>query len=292
MSLVGFCGSRSLPPSATPLVAGVVSSVLSSRRSVAVGCCVGADACVLSAVLAAGAAPRLCVFAAFGPVSPPCGTASRVEAPGASRSLSWPSRVGAALRAGASVRWWSGGGPVFAVHDCGFRAHCTLEIDDAGRVRMESIYDLIRQCRFGVHDISRTELDPVNNLPRFNMPLEPGLFLGATRFGSGRQRDKRSLILDREQYRYQKYISDIAGQDIKAHDDRPGMAIRRVRDWLDNSPVDPDVMKPGARKMTERYERFISQLPELCEELHLHPEDLTFNNFTDILEEWLRYNEW
>ncbi len=111
MSLIGFCGSRSLPASATPLVAGVVSSVLSSRRSVAVGCCVGADACVLRAVLAAGAAPRLCVFAAFGPVSPPRGTASRVEAPGASRSLSWPSGVGAALRAGASVRWWSGGGP-------------------------------------------------------------------------------------------------------------------------------------------------------------------------------------
>ena len=96
MSLIGFCGSRSLPASATPLVAGVVSSVLSSRRSVAVGCCVGADACVLRAVLAAGAAPRLCVFAAFGPVSPPW-PAPRVEAPGASRSLSWTSGVGAGL---------------------------------------------------------------------------------------------------------------------------------------------------------------------------------------------------
>jgi hypothetical protein len=111
VSLIGFCGSRSLLPSPTPLVAGVVSSVLSSRRSVAVGCCVGADACVLRAVLAAGAAPCFRVFAAFGPVSPPYGTAARVEAPGASRSLSWPSGVGAALRAGASVRWWSGGGP-------------------------------------------------------------------------------------------------------------------------------------------------------------------------------------
>jgi len=106
VSLIGFCGSRSLPASARPLVTGVVSSVLSSRRSLAVGCCVGADACVLRAVLAAGAAPRLCVFAAFGPVSPPCGTAPRVEAPGASRSLSWPSGVGAALRAAL----WCGGG--------------------------------------------------------------------------------------------------------------------------------------------------------------------------------------
>jgi len=32
------------------------------------------------------------------------------------------------------------------------------------------------------HDISRTELNE-HSLPRFNMPLELGLFLGASRFG-------------------------------------------------------------------------------------------------------------
>lgn len=90
----------------------------------------------------------------------------------------------------------------FAVHDCGFKARCTLEIDDAGRVRIDNILDLIRDCRFGIHDISRTELDETHGLPRFNMPLELGLFLGATRFGEGEQEDKRCLILDRERYRY------------------------------------------------------------------------------------------
>lgn len=181
---------------------------------------------------------------------------------------------------------------VFAVHDCGFKARSTLEIDDAGRVRIETLYDLIRECRFGIHDISRTEPDPVNRLPRFNMPLELGLFLGATRFGSGRQRQKSSLVLDWEQYRYQKYISDISGQDIKDHQEQPPLTIKRVRDWLNNSPVDPDVTKPGARRMAQRYERFMDELPELCEELHLHPADLTFNDFTTILVEWLTYNEW
>jgi hypothetical protein len=32
---------------------------------------------------------------------------------------------------------------VFAVHDCGFKVRSTLEIDDAGRVRIENLYDLI-----------------------------------------------------------------------------------------------------------------------------------------------------
>jgi len=111
--LVGFCGSRSLPAaSGSALVARVVGSVLASGRGVAAGCSLGADALVVSSVLAVpGAAPRLSVFCAFGPVSPPCGTAPRVSAPGASRSLSSVSGVAEALAAGASVHWWSGGGP-------------------------------------------------------------------------------------------------------------------------------------------------------------------------------------
>ena len=72
--------------------------------------------------------------------------------------------------------------------------------------------DLIEVCRFGVHDISRIERDAVNDLPRFNMPFELGLFLGARRFGKGDQRRKLCLVLEAERYRYQKFLSDIAGQ--------------------------------------------------------------------------------
>lgn len=181
---------------------------------------------------------------------------------------------------------------VFAVHDCGFKARCSLEVDDAGLVRIDNIIGLIRECRFGIHDISRTELDEANGLPRFNMPLELGLYLGAMRYGSGRQRRKHSLILDRERYRYQKFISDISGQDIKAHEGESEVAIRHVRDWLNNSAVDTEIMKPGARKMFERYGRFMRELPELCERFHLDVEDLTFIDFRTLLVEWLVFNEW
>lgn len=109
--LVGFCGSRSLPASASALVAGVVGSVLAARRGVGVGCALGGDALVVSSALAwgPGAASRLSVFAAFGPVSPPW-PAACVSAPGASSAVSSISGVAAALSAGASVSWWAGGG--------------------------------------------------------------------------------------------------------------------------------------------------------------------------------------
>mgnify|MGYP006145882417 CR=1 FL=1 len=124
---------------------------------------------------------------------------------------------------------------VFAVHDCGFVARCALEIEDGSQVRIEKVQGLIGLCGLGIHDISRTELDSTWQLPRFNMPLELGLFLGAKRYGTGHQRKKLCLILDREPHRYQKYCSDIAGQDIKSHGGDPAAAVRIARDWLRNA---------------------------------------------------------
>ncbi|MFO0874935.1 MAG: hypothetical protein U0575_13325 [Phycisphaerales bacterium] len=91
---------------------------------------------------------------------------------------------------------------VFAVHDCGFVARCGHEEPDSGTPRIKRIVDLIRRCRFGIHDLSRTTLDPVHHLPRFNMPLELGLFLGAKHFGTGTNRNRMSLVLDVDRYRY------------------------------------------------------------------------------------------
>ncbi len=181
---------------------------------------------------------------------------------------------------------------VFAVFDCGYVARCTLEIDDASRARIENILTIIGECKFGIHDISRTELSEGSGLPRFNMPLELGLFLGAARFGSGQQREKRCLVLDRERYRYQRYISDIAGQDIKSHDDDPEVAIARVRDWLNNDSLGSNVMMPGGVIMARRYERFTSELPGMCETLHLEPHELTFNDLANMVSGWLQENPW
>ena len=68
---------------------------------------------------------------------------------------------------------------VFCVFDCGFRSRCALELTDSGRVRIDKIYEIVDDCRYGLHDISRTGLDNKTRLPRFNMPFELGVFLGS-----------------------------------------------------------------------------------------------------------------
>jgi hypothetical protein len=118
------------------------------------------------------------------------------------------------------------------------------------------------------------------------MPLELGLFLGAQRFGSGDQRRKACLVLDREPYRYQKFISDIAGQDIKSHNFQPGRAIAAVRTWL-TAAARPALPLPGGSAIAQRYRSFRSELPELCRRLRLRPSEMTFIDFCNIAAEWL-----
>ena len=174
---------------------------------------------------------------------------------------------------------------VFTVHDCGFIPRCALEEDDASQVRIDKIYSMIADCRYGIHDISRTE-DKSSGLPRFNMPLELGVFLGAKKFGIEEQKRKKCLILDTEPYRYQQFISDIAGQDIQAHNDAPDLTVKVVRDWLRNASRRETI--PSGGIIWERYQEFMEKLPQMAREGRLIVEELVFNDYTSMVTQWLR----
>ena len=119
---------------------------------------------------------------------------------------------------------------VFIVEVCGFSVRSALEESNSGESRIEKITRIIRESRFGIHDISRTESNAAG-LPRFNMPFELGLFLGMRSLG-GTQSQKVALILDRDRFRYQQFLSDLAGHDISHHDSRSDRLLGAVRDWL------------------------------------------------------------
>jgi hypothetical protein len=106
------------------------------------------------------------------------------------------------------------------------------------------------------------------------------LFLGAKRFGFSQQRRKVCLKLDREQYRYQQFISDISGQDVRTHRAREGQAIRMTRDWLSTSS---GKTISGGAHIYRQYLRFNSELPSLCRTLKLERSELTFNDYANIV---------
>lgn len=173
---------------------------------------------------------------------------------------------------------------IFTIMACSFRPRSARELDDGGQTRIDKIYALIAECRFGIHDLSRTELDPINHLPRFNMPLELGLFLGAKRYGNRTQKTKRALILDVEQHRYQRFISDLAGMDIHGHDGSPMRALRETRNWLAN--VSRREL-PSADRVQRIYEAFLASLPEIANALEFDPDRIPYVDFERIVAKWL-----
>jgi hypothetical protein len=177
---------------------------------------------------------------------------------------------------------------VFALHDCGFFARCALEGDDGSETRLMKLYDIISDCPLGIHDLSRTSLDGKHRLPRFNMPLELGLFLGAKRYGGARHRGKSCLILDRKPYRYQISCSDIAGQDIRAHENDVETAIRLVRNWLQAARSAKPL--PHAATIVRHYLQFLADLPGMCASQESSLRELTFIDYRLFVQGWLVEN--
>lgn len=170
------------------------------------------------------------------------------------------------------------------MYACGFRVRSARELDDAAQTRIDKLYGLIEECRYGIHDLSRTELDTANGLPRFNMPLELGIFLGAKRYGGLGQKLKRALILDLEQYRYQRFISDLAGMDVHEHGGDPRRALRVARDWLAN--VSRRAL-PSAERIARLYGTFLGDLPALAGTLEFEPDNIPYVDFERLVAEWL-----
>lgn len=174
---------------------------------------------------------------------------------------------------------------VFVVIRSGFNPRCALESDDSGDSRFNKICQIIAQCDYGVHDISKTELDVGTSLPRFNMPLELGLFLAAKKFGNREQKLKKCIIFESTPYDYQKFMSDIAGQDIHSHRRSEKTLVLELSGWLRRETHDHSV--PGGSAIYHEYSMFKKELPKLCKAAGLKPREMTFFDFRRFAEKWI-----
>lgn len=174
---------------------------------------------------------------------------------------------------------------IFTIYFCGFYPTTSLAEDNGLESRINKIARIIEQCRYGIHDISRTELNPAG-CPRFNMPFELGLFFGARLYGNLDQKTKNALILEKEQYSYQQLISDLNGIDAKAHQDDPYRIIQHIRNWLSINSKKKDI--PGPDLIWASYLNFSKRLPGLSSSIGFAEiKDLPFEDFRGIIEEWL-----
>ena len=171
---------------------------------------------------------------------------------------------------------------VFTISMCGFRPICARERLNSAEVRLDKLIELIGDAKYSIHDLSRTTPDTGTGNPRFNMPFELGLDLGCQRFARAYS-DKWALIFATTRYEYQKFLSDIAGQDIKEHHGETRKAIAGVRSFLAPHCDFPPL---GAAKIESQYVNFRSDLPDILREAGIEAAEMEFTDLTWAVLRW------
>lgn len=126
----------------------------------------------------------------------------------------------------------------------GLVPRATIEIP--GDRRLDRIIDLIRQCPFSLHDLSRVQLDRNKpRTPRFNMPFELGLVVSRQKLAD---RSHAWYVFETVRRRVEKSLSDLAGTDVYIH----GGTVQGVLRELSNAFIRQE-QQPTMTQMSSVY---------------------------------------
>ena len=125
-----------------------------------------------------------------------------------------------------------------------------------GAARLDRIFDLIRTCRYSVHDLSRVQLDSAPPpTPRFNMPFELGLAIGWAKVNPLRH---TWFVYETQNRRVQKSISDLNGTDCNIHKGTPEGVMRELCNAFVRRKN-----RPSVAQMMQTYTFLHRSVPEL-----------------------------
>jgi hypothetical protein len=131
-----------------------------------------------------------------------------------------------------------------------------LEIP-AGTDRLSRILDLLTNCRYSLHDLSRVQLSRNTfRVPRFNMAFELGLAVATAKHI---RTTHQFRLLEARAYRLQHSLSDLNGYDPYIHNGTPSGMYEAICDVFSEArpfPVE-DVIK--FRRVYQRLSAFRRQ---------------------------------
>jgi hypothetical protein len=119
--------------------------------------------------------------------------------------------------------------------------HLASEIP-GGERRLNRIFQLIKSCRYSIHDLSRVEVSvAATAVPRFNMPLELGMTITWANLHPSRH---TWFVWESEPYRLQRSASDLNGTDPYIHKGTPEGVLRELCNAFqsDHAPTVPEMI--------------------------------------------------
>lgn len=121
---------------------------------------------------------------------------------------------------------------LFTIIYFGFTPRLASERSDSLEQRVEKILGLIKESQYSIHDLSRLKSQKEKEFYRLNMPFELGVDYGCRRVSTNRLRNKKCLILEKRQHDIKRALSDLAGVDIKNHNNNPAKIPQVIQHWF------------------------------------------------------------
>ncbi len=174
---------------------------------------------------------------------------------------------------------------MFTIKTLGFEPRLSLERNDSGESRIHKILNLIRESKYGIHDLSRIISKETDEHFRMNMPFELGVDYGCQKLCEGKWSQKKILVLETKKYRYQKALSDLSGSDIKNHDDDPVKIMKVVRDWFVPSEIK---RAPSGNVIWNEFNDFQAFLHDelVVKDGHISVDDVSVIEVLSMMDSW------
>ena len=126
-----------------------------------------------------------------------------------------------------------------------------------GQSRVEYLTSLIKDSKYGIHDICRMEISS-SGYPRFNMPFELGIDWGLRISSIPKYVSKTIFIMDAKPHRYTAALSDLAGFDPIIHKEKPEILIGKLRNAFYTSLNDKTMI--SGNKIWLNYQKCMSDI--------------------------------
>jgi hypothetical protein len=133
---------------------------------------------------------------------------------------------------------------LFTVIRCGLHPRIARERLESAEPRISKLVELIKDTRWGIHDLSRIKAKKKGEFYRMNMPFELGLDIGAKIFSKNHE-DKKVLIIAEKPFDHQIGLSDLSNSDIRYHKSDAETLTHEVRNWFRESGLNS--LPPGSR---------------------------------------------
>jgi hypothetical protein len=166
---------------------------------------------------------------------------------------------------------------VFTVAAFGFIPRSARDSEGLADTRIDRITEALASCKYSIHDLSRFTGEGIDNLARFNMPLELGIALALRHERRIATRSHNWVVLVPSGHQHQRFVSDLNGFDPSRHELTVRSVVREVSSWLRlQEDIIPRV--PSAAAVLDAFETFKIRVGERRQAA------LDRSNWPDILE--------